>query len=298
MSISRILPLTLVLTLAVTAGVRAESFDGIYLNDDGGNVAYFDLLRHGDKVTGDYTVVVRNPETSGGVLRSHFTVTGTTDRNGALLTIVGETPEAQAAMSYRWLSRADRDGFTIEIPLATGRIATPHFRQSTVAGINGKLAVLSDDVDRELHARLDKLAQVRTEQALHADLMERLRALSAVVKASAELDRARVRRQSFEATVADLERESQLQHRMAAGPDKAVLGRAQRLRLDDLQDRANYSDYALATAKADAVGAAQQVASAAQTLQVARQNLIDHDSQIASLLAVLVRGSAGPRPNR
>ena len=101
MSFSRIWSWAFLLVLATTAGARADSFDGIYVNGDGGNVAYFDLLRHGDRVSGDYTVVVRNPETSGGILRSHFTVTGTTDRQGAMLTIVGDTPEAQAAMTQR-----------------------------------------------------------------------------------------------------------------------------------------------------------------------------------------------------
>jgi hypothetical protein len=298
MSISRVLPLAIFLVLSATAGARADSFDGVYVNGDGGNVAYFDLLRHNDRISGTYTVVVRNPDTSGGILRSHFTVTGTADRRGALLTIVGETPESQAAMSYRWISRAQRDGFSVEIPVETGHISTSFFRAGSVAGVNDKLAVLTSDVDRELRIRLDKLALVREEQSLHADLAARLQAFSAVVKASSDLDRARVRRQTLQATVADLARESERRHRLTIGTNAAVPGRTSHQRLIDLQDQANYSDYALAAAKSDALGASQQVASATQTLQVAKQNLIDHDTRIAALLAVLVRGSAPAQPQR
>jgi hypothetical protein len=292
MSFSRILAWTCLLALAAPAGARADSFDGIYVNGDGGNVAYFDLLRRGDRVSGDYTVVVRNPETSGGILRSHFTVTGTTDRRGALLTIVGDTPEAQEAMSYRWMSRLQGNGFTVEIPVATGRIATPFFTRSSIPSVNRQLTALSGAVDRELQIRLDKLAMLRTEQALHADLSARLRALSAVVKADEDLDRARNRKQALDATVAQLERESEEKHRLAGGQDAATLDRARRQSLADLQDQANYTDYALASAKADALGANSQLADASQSLELAKRNLDEDDTRIASLLAVLVRVSA------
>jgi hypothetical protein len=292
MSFSRIFVGTSLLVLAATAGVRAASFDGIYVNGDGGNVAYFDLMRTGDRLTGDYTVVVRNPESSGGILRSHFTVSGTADEHGALLTIVGETPESQAAMSYRWISRMQATGFTVEIPVATGHIATPFFVHSSIAGVNRQLAVLGGAVDRELQIRLDKLAMLRTEQALHADLAVRLRALSAVVKASADLDHARNRKATLEATVADLQRESEDKHRLAGGQDAAALDRTRRQTLADLQDQANYTDYALASAKADALGAQGDLASASQSLELAKRNLDEDDTRIASLLAMLVRVSA------
>jgi hypothetical protein len=280
------------LVMATTVAARAESFDGIFVNSDGGNVAYFNLLRHGERITGDYTVVVRNPESSGGLQRSHFSVTGNTDRHGALLTIVGETPEAQAAMSYRWLSRSEGDGFSLEIPVATGRIATPLFRRSSVADVNGKLSAFNAAVDRELHVRLDKLAMERAEESLHADLTARLRALSAVVKASADLDRARSRREALEATVADLQRESERKHRLAGGADAAQLERTRRESMADLQDQANYTDYALAAARSDVLGASSEVASASQTLALAKRNLNEDDTRIASLLAFLVRSSA------
>lgn len=292
MSFSRILPWAFLLALSTTAGARADSFDGIYVNGDGGNVAYFNLLRHGDRVSGDYVVVVRNPETSGGILRSHFTVTGTTDRRGALLTIVGDTPETQAAMSYRWMSRLQNGGFTVEIPVATGRIATPLFSRSSISNVNRQLTALSGAVDRELQIRLDKLAMLRTEQALHADLTARLRALSAVVKASDDLDRARNQKQALDATVADLERESSEKHRLAGGQDAAALDLTHRQRLADLQDQANYTDFALASAKSDALGAAGELANASQSLELAKRNLDEDDTRIASLLAVLVRVSA------
>jgi len=292
MSFSRISSWAFLLVLASAAGARADSFDGIYVNGDGGNVAYFNLLRHGDRVSGDYTVVVRNPETSGGILRSHFTVTGTTDRQGALLTIVGDTPEAQAAISYRWMSRPVRDGFTIEIPIATGRIATPFFARSSIPSVNRQLTDLSSAVDRELQIRLDKLAMLRTEQALHADLTARLRALSAVVKASEDLDHARDRKQSLDATVADLQRESEEKHLLASGRDSAALDRTHRQTLADLQDQANYTDYALASAKSDALSAGGDLASASQSLELAKRNLDEDDTRIASLLAMLVRVSA------
>jgi len=295
MSLSRILALAFLLVLATIAGARAETFDGIYINGDGGNVAYFDLIRQGDRVSGDYTVVVRNPESSGGILRSHFSVSGSVERQGALLTIVGETPESQAAISYRWMSRLQANGFTLEIPVATGHIATPLFLRSSVAGVNRQLAVLSGAIDRELQIRLDKLAMVRTEQALHADLNARLRALSALVKAGEDLDRARGRKAALEATVADLQHESEDRHRLASGQDAAELDRTRRQSLADLQDEANYTDYALAAAKADALGAQGDLASAAQSFQVAKRNLDEHDTRIASLLALLVHVSAQTR---
>ncbi len=294
MSVPRVLLWAPLLVLAATAGVRADSFDGIYLNRDGGNVAYFSLLRHGDRISGDYTVVMRNPETSGGILRSHFTVSGNTEPNGALLTIVGETPESQAAMSYRWLSRRQRDGFSIEIPLATGLIATPVFRQSSVAAVNGRLAALTGAVERELEARADKLAALRSEQELHADLKARLVALSAVAKASAELDRARSRRQALEATVAQLQGEADRKHRLASEAGASMLSSTRR-RLADLEDQANYADFAVASAKADVTGATAQLSDALQNLQVARRNLTDHDTRIASLLAARERGAAAPQ---
>jgi hypothetical protein len=292
MTLSRIWFWAFLLALATTAGARADSFDGIFVNGDGGNVAYFDLLRHGDRVSGDYTVVVRNPETSGGILRSHFTVTGTTDRQGALLTIVGDTPEAQAAMSYRWMSRLQSNGFMLEIPIATGRIATPVFTRSSIPSVNRQLTALSSAVDRELQVRLDKLAMLRTEQALHADLTARLRALSAVVKASEDLDQARERKQALDATVADLQRESNDKHRLASGRDAAALDSTRRQSLADLQDQANYTDYALASAKSDALSAGGDLANASQSLELAKRNLDEDDTRIASLLAVLVRVSA------
>ncbi len=292
MKLFRLVPWTFLVVLAATAAARADSFDGIYVNGDGGNVAYFNLARHGERLSGDYMVVVHNPDSSGGVLRSHFTVTGVTDRRGALLTIVGETPEAQEASAFHWVSRARGDGFSLEIPLATGRIATPFFRHSSVAGVNSQLANFNGAAERELRARLDKLAMERAEQALHADLSARLRALSAVVKASADLDRARVRREAVEATVADLQRESERKHRLAGGADAARLDRARRQNLADLQDQANYTDYALTAARSDVLGAQSEVASASLTLALARRNLDEDDTRIASLLAFLVHGSA------
>jgi hypothetical protein len=279
----------------VTVGIGATAitalaaspvpFDGVYVNADGGNVAYFQIVDIAGRLTGEYTVVVRDSNSDAGLDQSRFSVTGTGDATRALLGLSYDTPGFQAPLGYRWIARANANGFTLEMSLGSGQIAEVRFRRATIGEVNGLIAEVTTVADNGRRVRAAHLELAAAEARLRADLAARFDDVRAIATAQDAFSAAQARMQSAQLAVSDLQREAR-RRRDEAGSGPLVDDRALRT---DLLDQANYATFAADAARADVGAANDQLALAQGTLGSAKQVLGDRDTRIARLKSVIAR---------
>jgi len=264
-------------------------FDGIYVNSDGGNVAYFELVQNSEKINGSYTVVVRNTNSSEGLQQSRFTVSGSGNPRAAILGVAYDTPDFQAPLSYHWIARWNGTGFVLELPLGSGQIASVNFHRSTIREVNGLVGTMNALAERDKQTREQNIELASARRELHRNVLLRLGDLHAIAQAQVAFNAAQDRKRSAEEAVADLLAESHTKLSAALSPAPTSLVEARRRETRDLQDQANYAAYAAQSARDDVRTADDQLALVGHALDSMKQILADHDTAIARLRSVVAR---------
>jgi hypothetical protein len=267
----------------------AGRFDGIYVNSDGGNVAYFQIVEDAGAVTGSYVVVVRNTNSEAGLDQSRFTVTGSTDDRHALLRLAYDTPAFQAPLSYRWIARSNASGFTLELPLGNGGIAQMKFHRAGVAQLDALVATMSTVAEGIRRVRAAHVELANAEATLHKNVIERLGDLHAIADTQAAFDAAEARKHDAELAVLDLRQEADLRRMQASRKPPGAFASELRGVQTDLEDQANYADYAADSAKEDVKAADDQIALSEHALDSIKEVLAEREVRIARLKSMIAR---------
>jgi len=265
------------------------SFDGVYLNTDGGNVAYFDTTEARGKIAGAYTVVLRDDNSPGGMQQSRFVVSGSEGNRAAALALVYDSFTVPVVLTYHWIARGDGNGFNLDIPVATGQTARLHFRRASIAEANGAVGRSMAQADRYRRIREQVLALAIERTQLQRNLDRRTHDLEAIARAQLAYDAAQTHERTVAQALDELRAEAQARRGLAGNAAKhAIFGTAPGA-VDDVQDEANYADFAVVAAQQDDRAASDEIAAAGRVLGDAQQVLADRDTHIARLKVQIAR---------
>lgn len=257
---------------------RAADLTGIYVVTYGGGLEYFNLTQQSGYLTGYLQTVAVNTNSSDGVNRQSYSVSGSVSGSRAVLRL------SSGMSSYEWTADIGWNGFTVSVPMQSGEIKQVYFRRSSVSEVNrlvGSLTQSGNTAKYYANAQAD-LGDSQTRLSNDVNYY-RPRILDEMRKAKAELARAQQRMKRVQQNLADKKAIAAQKHETADEAQQAAQTTEESVHASSLQADASGADADVSGAEADVTAAQVDLQVANQDLQRSRTDLKQIDARIAQL---------------